>query len=99
MRAAVRAAGALLSYLNDTQRRILSHITSLSVYSVESYMLMETTTRRNLELTETLRGGEHKGSFTMAPKMKRSPPWEAACCGSGYCSRDWTKGIVERLVQ
>ena len=61
--AAVRAGGALLSYLNDTQRRVLSHITTVNVYSVESYMLMETATRRNLELTQTLRDGEYRGSL------------------------------------
>ncbi len=95
--AAVRAAGALLSYLNDTQRRILSHITSLSVYSVESYMLMETATRRNLELTETLRGGEHKGSLLWLLD-------ETVTAMGGRLLRQWVlqprldKGeIVERL--
>ncbi|NLA58098.1 MAG: DNA mismatch repair protein MutS [Firmicutes bacterium] len=61
--AAVRAGGALLSYLQDTQKRVLSHISTVHVYSVESYMLMETATRRNLELTQTLRDGEYRGSL------------------------------------
>ena len=61
--AAVRAGGALLSYLQDTQKRVLGHITSIKVYSTESYMLMESATRRNLELTHTLRDGEYKGSL------------------------------------
>ena len=61
--AAAGGPEALLSYLNDTQRRVLSHITTVNVYSVESYMLMETATRRNLELTQTLRDGEYRGSL------------------------------------
>ncbi|NMB45151.1 MAG: DNA mismatch repair protein MutS [Firmicutes bacterium] len=61
--AAVRAGGAVLSYLQDTQKRILSHITSIDVYSTENYMLMESTTRRNLELIQTLRDGEYRGSL------------------------------------
>ena len=61
--AAVRAGGAVLSYLQDTQKRVLSHITSIDLYSTESYMLMESATRRNLELVQTLRDGEYKGSL------------------------------------
>ena len=61
--AAVRAGGAVLSYLQDTQRRVLSHITNIDLYSTRSYMLMESATRRNLELVQTLRDGEYKGSL------------------------------------
>ena len=61
--AAIRAGGALLAYLEETQKRSLTHITKITVYSTENYMLMETATRRNLELTETIRDGEHKGSL------------------------------------
>ncbi|NLJ84977.1 MAG: DNA mismatch repair protein MutS [Firmicutes bacterium] len=61
--AAVRAGGAALSYLEDTQKRVLSHISKLTIYSTEDYMLMESATRRNLELTKTIRDGEHRGSL------------------------------------
>ncbi len=61
--AAVRSGGAILSYLEDTQKRALTHITKISVYSTENHMLMEAATRRNLELTQTIRDGEHKGSL------------------------------------
>lgn len=61
--AAVRAAGAVISYLQDTQKRVLSHITSIDVYSTENYMLVESATRRNLELTQTIRDSEYRGSL------------------------------------
>ena len=57
------AAGALLYYLNDTQRNTLCHITQLSVYQGEYTMFLDRMTRRNLELTESLRTGERRGSL------------------------------------
>lgn len=57
------AAGALLRYLLETQKRDLSHITKLSVYSSGKYMLLDSSTRRNLELCETLREKQKRGSL------------------------------------
>lgn len=57
------AAGALLQYLLETQKRDLSHITRLSVYTTGKYMLLDSSTRRNLELCETLREKQKKGSL------------------------------------
>ncbi len=57
------AAGALLRYLSDTQKNALSHITQLSVYQGADTMFLDRMTRRNLELTESLRNGERKGSL------------------------------------
>lgn len=57
------AAGALLYYLNDTQRNALSHITQLSIYQGADTMFLDRMTRRNLELTESLRTGERRGSL------------------------------------
>ena len=51
----VVSTGAMLQYLYDTQMNSLRHINHLELYSVDSYMLLDTATRRNLELTETLR--------------------------------------------
>ncbi|MEG0047888.1 MAG: DNA mismatch repair protein MutS [Clostridia bacterium] len=59
----VIAVGALLRYLNDTQKNSLSHITQLTLYQGEDTMFLDRMTRRNLELTESLRGGERKGSL------------------------------------
>ncbi len=57
------ASGALLRYLLETQKRDLSHITKLSVYSSGKYMLLDSSTRRNLELCETLREKQKRGSL------------------------------------
>ena len=60
---AVAAAGAVLQYLRSTQRTSLEQLTSLAYYSTESFMALDSFTRRNLELTETIRGGKSKGSL------------------------------------
>ncbi len=57
------AAGALLKYLLETQKRDLSHITRLSIYATGKYMLLDSSTRRNLELTETIREKQKRGSL------------------------------------
>ena len=57
------AAGALLRYLNDTQKNALCHITQLTVYQGADTMFLDRMTRRNLELTESLRSGERRGSL------------------------------------
>ncbi len=57
------AAGALLKYLLETQKQDLSHITGLSVYASGKYMLLDSSTRRNLELCETLREKQKRGSL------------------------------------
>ena len=48
---AIRAAGAILSYLKDTQRKSLQLLTTLSTYSTDEFMVLDAETRRNLELT------------------------------------------------
>ena len=57
------AAGSLLSYLYDTQKIPLSHFTHIEPYLVNRYMLLDSSTRRNLELTETLREKQKRGSL------------------------------------
>ena len=57
------AAGALLAYLYDTQKTTLHHFTHLYPYLTSRYMLLDSSTRRNLELTETLREKQKKGSL------------------------------------
>ena len=59
----LNAAGALLKYLRDTQMNALSHITQISFHQGLEVMLLDSATRRNLELTETMRGGERRGSL------------------------------------
>ena len=57
------AAGALLKYLYDTQKNSLSNITGISVYASGKYMLLDSSTRRNLELTQTMREKKKRGSL------------------------------------
>jgi DNA mismatch repair protein MutS len=60
---AIRAAGAILSYLEDTQRQSLKLLTNLSTYTLDEFMVLDAETRRNLELTETIRTGKTQGSL------------------------------------
>ncbi len=58
------AAGALLQYLYETQKDTsLAHFTHLYPYLTNKYMLLDSSTRRNLELTETLREKQKRGSL------------------------------------
>lgn len=57
------AAGGLLQYLYDTQKTSLNHFTHLYPYLTSKYMLLDSSTRRNLELTETLREKQKRGSL------------------------------------
>ena len=52
----LEAAGALLGYAKLTQGQAISHIRSMQVYSADQYVRMDAATRRNLEITQTLRG-------------------------------------------
>lgn len=57
------AAGAVMQYLTETQKNTLSHITEVNVYSSNAYMVLDSATRRNLELVETLREKQKRGSL------------------------------------
>ncbi len=60
---ATRAAGGLLHYLAETQRSRLGQLSSLRTYSTAQFMALDAATRRNLELTESLRRGAVQGSL------------------------------------
>ncbi len=74
---AIRAAGAILQYLAQTRADSLKLLTGLSRYSLEDFMTLDAATRRNLELTETIRTGTAAGSLlgildqTVTPMGKR----------------------------
>lgn len=57
------ASGALLQYLYETQKTDLAHLTHIYPYLTNKYMLLDSATRRNLELTETLRDKQKRGSL------------------------------------
>ena len=74
---AIRAAGAILQYLDKTRSNSLRLLTGLSKYSLQEFMTLDAATRRNLELTETIRSGTSAGSLlgiidkTTTPMGKR----------------------------
>lgn len=59
----VISAGALLQYLLETQKNDLSHMTHITPYTTGKYMMLDSSTRRNLELCETLREKQKRGSL------------------------------------
>lgn len=60
---ATRAAGVILQYLTETQPAALNLLTGLSTYSLNEFMNLDAATRRNLELTETIRSGSKQSSL------------------------------------
>jgi len=60
---AARAAGVLVQYLRQHQPSALAQLTGLATYSVDAFMTLDTATRRNLELTETIRERSTRGSL------------------------------------
>lgn len=61
--AGVIAAGCVMQYLYETQKSTLDHLTSITPYQVGQYMVIDTSTRRNLELVETLREKQKRGTL------------------------------------
>ena len=59
----VIAAGALFQYLNETQKTALSHMATIHPYTADKFMLIDSSSRRNLELVETLREKQKRGSL------------------------------------
>ncbi len=59
----VASSGALLKYLYETQKNALSNILSIHPYAIGKYMMLDSSSRRNLELVETLREKQKKGSL------------------------------------
>lgn len=70
---AVRATGALLKFLQETQKSLLNLELSFSTYSLSDFMVLDAETRRNLELTETLREAKTDGSLLSVLDKTRTP--------------------------
>jgi DNA mismatch repair protein MutS len=60
---AIRAAGAIIHYLQETQKGVLGQLTRLSTYSADSFMALDVNTQKNLELFSTSRSGAAQGSL------------------------------------
>ncbi|MEJ2629002.1 MAG: hypothetical protein P8078_10645 [bacterium] len=67
------AAGSVLNYLKETQKTNLSHITSLHLYTDDDFMHLDAATRRNLEITASLMGGEKQGSLLSILDQTKTP--------------------------
>jgi DNA mismatch repair protein MutS len=70
---AIRAAGAVLAYVQETQKGLLEHLTSLETYTTNNFMTLDPYTRRNLELFESGRTGSTKGSLFWVLDRTRTP--------------------------
>ena len=80
--AAAMALGGLLHYLYETQKTDLSYINDLDYYEQGRFMELDLAARRNLELTQTLRGKEKKGSLLWVLDRTQTPM-------GGRCLRSW----------
>ena len=69
----VRAIGALLKYLQETQKGLSEVQFSFSTYSLNDFMVLDAETRRNLELTETLRDNKPEGSLLGVLDRTKTP--------------------------
>ncbi|NLM97680.1 MAG: DNA mismatch repair protein MutS [Halanaerobiaceae bacterium] len=61
--AALLSVGEVLKFIEETQKRTLNNINKISFYNLSDFMIIDSTTRRNLELTETIRDKNKKGSL------------------------------------
>lgn len=62
-KSSIVACGALLNYIEETQKVTLKHFNHIEIYQHNHYMVLDKFTRRNLELVETMRGHDKKGSL------------------------------------
>jgi len=69
----ISAIACLLAYLSDTQKRDLAHLNALNYYKSGEFMELDLHTRRNLELTESLRNREKKGSLLWVLDSTKTP--------------------------
>ncbi len=63
LKAGISAAGAVISYLRDTQKRVLLHIKPLKTFFVSDYMVLDSVTVRNLEIFSNIRDGTQRGTL------------------------------------
>ncbi|GIQ62914.1 hypothetical protein PACILC2_14820 [Paenibacillus cisolokensis] len=82
----LRAVSLLTGYLEETQKRSLGHVRTVRAYEPSQYMVLDHYTRRNLELTETVRDRSKKGSLLwLLDRTKRR--WAPVCSAAGSTSR------------
>ena len=72
-RLATAAAGAVVSYLRETHRAVLGQLVGLRTYSADAFMVLDSQTRRNLDLFEAGRSGERRGSLLAVLDDTKTP--------------------------
>jgi DNA mismatch repair protein MutS len=72
-RLGIQAAGAVLYYLEETQKNTLPHIRKISLYRYSDYLLVDRMTRKNLELTERLSDGASEGTLLSVLERTQTP--------------------------
>jgi DNA mismatch repair protein MutS len=70
---AICAAGSILNYVKDSEPASINLFNEIKVYSLNDFMVIDDSTRRNLELTETIRGGSEKGSLLQILDRTNTP--------------------------
>ena len=73
LKTGIGAAGGLLSYINETQKATLAHIERLTIIELDDVLMLDESSRRNLELTQTIVGGKRQGSFLATIDMTKTP--------------------------
>ena len=79
---AIGAAGAALEYLERTQTTQMPKFSGITSYSVDGHLVLDANTRRNLELTETVRDRSFESCLS-GRWIRLKQVWAAAHCGSG----------------
>jgi DNA mismatch repair protein MutS len=77
----IRTAGALVQYIQEAQPTALRQLTQVKVYSLDDFMILDTATRRNLELTATIRDGSREGSLLGVLDVCQTPMGHRAIAG------------------
>src|SRR4030042_192316 len=70
---AVRAAGAIIHYIGETQKTVLGQLTRLSTYHTKEFMALDAQTQRNLEIFQGARSGATEGSLLSVIDMTKTP--------------------------
>ncbi len=70
---AIKAAGAIIQYIEETQKGVLAQITGLNTYSTNDFMALDTQTQRNLELFQSALSGSAEGSLLSVIDLSKTP--------------------------
>ncbi len=78
----ISAGGALMSYMKDTQKADCAHIDRITCYSQSDYMILDATTKKNLEIASSLRDGSRRGTLLSVIDHTLTPM-------GGRCLKNW----------